>query len=498
MMGTRPMMNRAPQPEQPPRVRPIEWVILIGSMGFAALTMVWQQYQDLVTATIVLTLLAIVLALIAAIDCINARVLGKLFIALGMLAYFWIEAAGAALQTVPFTVMNKSYRLPVRIWPRPLVSSSLIYLTVFAFMFYVGYSVRPRMRRTLEWCKSWTDRGPVQYKGWIGIFLILAWVPPVLRFGASPGAVWSGLMGGRNISYADWYAAGWFDQASMFALFGVAVVLLNALLEKHAFHPRRIYRLGISCFFLLPFFLGGTRHFLLYALVPPVIAILRKSHFHLTNRQILGGTAVGVLLLIGVQFQSAARDRGWSKVDTSAVATTGMLWQYNQLLYAEYLVPADHDYFMEPTTPYFFIYAIPRKFWPDKPDMQSWLYYDTTIVGRDVAGSVTPSIIGQFYLNWGIFGVAWIGLWMGFLMVLADRAAIGLMVDKQRAFAVVVGMFYAFVISAFRFYAPYYFYFVIFGFMGLLVLARRQRTRDLPRFAMQPGFRPGIVQHPRA
>jgi hypothetical protein len=109
--------------------------------------------------------------------------------------------------------------------------------------------------------------------------------------------------------------------------------------------------------------------------------------------------------------------------------------------------------------------------------MESWTYYNDSYV-RGAAFNVTPSVIGQFHMGWGLPGVIFIGAWLGFLAMLADRLLILLDSDRQRAMFVVVGMFYAFIISSFRFYSPVYFSYFLFGLIPMLLLTRRWRSRS--------------------
>jgi hypothetical protein len=50
--------------------------------------------------------------------------------------------------------------------------------------------------------------------------------------------------------------------------------------------------------------------------------------------------------------------------------------------------------------------------------------------------------------------------------------------DRQRAMFVVVGMFYAFIISSFRFYSPIYFSYFVFGLVAMFLLTRQRKLRS--------------------
>jgi hypothetical protein len=50
--------------------------------------------------------------------------------------------------------------------------------------------------------------------------------------------------------------------------------------------------------------------------------------------------------------------------------------------------------------------------------------------------------------------------------------------DRQRAMFVVAGMFYAFIISSFRFYSPIYFSYFVFGLASMFLLTRQRKIRS--------------------
>src|SRR5215813_9487244 len=110
--------------------------------------------------------------------------------------------------------------------------------------------------------------------------------------------------------------------------------------------------------------------------------------------------------------------------------------------------------------------------------MESWTFYNDNYV-QGAKFNVTPSVIGQFHLNWGLPGVLFIGGWLGFLTALADRVLLMLNSERQRAMFVVSGMFYAFIISSFRFYSPVYFSYLLFGVIAMFLLTRRRAFKTV-------------------
>ena len=123
--------------------------------------------------------------------------------------------------------------------------------------------------------------------------------------------------------------------------------------------------------------------------------------------------------------------------------------------------------------------------------MESWAFYNYSYT-QGQAFNVTPSAIGQFHMNWGFIGVLYIGIILGYLTVLADRILLAIDVNRQRAMAVTIGMFYAFIISSFRFYSPVYFAYFLFAFVAMIPL-----TRDIRKAKVLPARVAASLRHPR-
>jgi uncharacterized membrane protein YgaE (UPF0421/DUF939 family) len=89
-------------------------------------------------------------------------------------------------------------------------------------------------------------------------------------------------------------------------------------------------------------------------------------------------------------------------------------------------------------------------------------------------------VIGQFHMNWGLPGVIFAGIWMGFLARVADLAFSSIQAGAQPAVAVAIGMVYAFVCCSFRIYSPMYFSYLVFGIVGMLLITRSRRATRQP------------------
>src|SRR2546423_8889740 len=269
----------------------------------------------------------------------------------------------------------------------------------------------------------------------------------------------------------------------MFGIYGAALFFVYAL---KASTWRRLWWLFLGAIAALPFVSTGTRHMWLYISLPSVLIILRGLKGRSDKFGLVGLAAAVVVVFLVAQFQFAYRSVGWSEIGTttsselSQINTNG---HFTALLFAEHLVPNEHAYFHEPSELYFLIHWIPRQLWAQKPVMESWTFYNDSYV-QGAAINVTPSVIGQFHMSWGLPGAIFIGAWLGFLAMLSDRLLLLLDSDRQRAMFVVVGMFYAFIISSFRFYSPIYFSYFLFGLVAMFLLTRHRRSPSL--FALIP------------
>src|SRR5262249_13941285 len=133
-----------------------------------------------------------------------------------------------------------------------------------------------------------------------------------------------------------------------FGMFGASIFFVQCLVVRGL---RRITAILVSIVTVLPYVYGGTRHLLLYIALPVVVICPRIIPRKWSATRLGAATAVMIMLLAVFQLQFTLRDVGWSHIGTVSIEdftqanTTG---QFGALLFAEYLVPDMHDYFMEP------------------------------------------------------------------------------------------------------------------------------------------------------
>lgn len=460
-----------PRGQLPPRVTLTQWILVSVPLVIAALTYEVTSYRALALSAELLSLLSLALLIVVAREVLQTRSIGKLCLVGGVFVFYWMEALALAFQENPFSI-PEGFPITATQFDQELIRQALFYITVFQLLLLVGYSIRPRLEKAVGFLASRVDS--LSFDKWlIGIFLFLcATVPLLIFYDFDVDKIAAALLASRSGTDFEAPEPGLAQHLAMFGIYGAALFFVYAL---RASTWRRLWWLFLGGIVALPFVLGGTRHIWLYISLPSVLIALRGFKGQLDRYRVMGLTAAVLIVVAVAQAQYAYRSAGWSQVEnvpTEEMSQLNSNGQLTALLFAEHLVPNEHSYFMEPAEPFFLIHWIPRQVWPNKPVMESWLYYNESYV-QGASFNVTPSVIGQFHLNWGLPGVVFIGAWLGFLTFLADRVLLLLDSNRQRAMFVVVGMFYAFIISSFRFYSPIYFSYFLFGLLAMFLLTRR-------------------------
>jgi len=468
-----------------PKVSTIQWILSIFSLLLAASSYLLSTHDDLAMLALVLAALNVGLLAQVTVEIAGTRLVGKFILIASTIFYFWIGAISASRQDVPFSVPG-NLSVFGRQFSIELVQLAFVYIALFQVALLIGYSIQPRLRKLVRITNTRLDSSSHNARAIRYVLAACALIPFLLRYDWDIANTIQVLVGGRSETSIEARDIGLLHFLLFFGMFGAALFLVEAFVVRSIGKIRNLF---IGVITVLPFVLGGTRHLWLYLSLPTFIFIFRRLRGKLTLMRVLRISAIALVIVLVMQYQYAFRTFGWSDVETSSsenLTDVDVTGQFTALLFAEHLVPETHDYFMEPAEPYFIIHWIPRQFWPDKPIMQSWLYYNDAYV-QGQAFNVTPSVIGQFHINWGIYGVIFIGIWLGFLASVADRLLLAINVEKQRAMAVVIGMFYAFIISSFRFYHPLYFAYLLFGIIAMWFVTRRNLAASEMSFEQPAG-----------
>jgi hypothetical protein len=459
----------------PPRVTVIQWILLSASVVTAAFSYEIRDYSWLALMTQFLVLLGLILLIIVTREVFKTGCIGKFCLVAGVFVFYWIDALALSLQRYPFAV-PEHFPYNATQFEQSLIHQALFYVSVFQLLLLIGYSIRPRLDRPVKFLAARVDS--LSFDRTLVAFLLItcSFTPLVVYYNFDIVKIAGALLASRSGIDFESPEPGLAQHVALFGIYGASLGFVYAL---KAATWRRIWWLVLAVMAALPFVLSGTRHIWLYISLPSVLIVLRGFKGRLSHKRVVGLTTIALVVLLVAQAQFLYRSVGWSGVpdvsteELSQINTNGHL---TALLFAEYLVPAQHSYFRELAEPYFIIHWVPRQIWPDKPIMESWAYYNDSYV-QGANFNVTPSVIGQFHLNWGLPGVIFIGAWLGFLTLMADRLLLLLDSGRQRAMFVVLGMFYAFIISSFRIYSPVYFSYFCFGLIAMFLLTRRRVIR---------------------
>lgn len=463
----------------PWKLHPAEWLLALSAILVVSVGAALHSYPSVAWATIAAGALSIGLAAFAGLDVLRTGRVGRGLILAAVVFFFWTEAMQRAAAGVPFLVPDAVPRIPVpgERFPLSDLKLGLIYLTGFQLLLLVGYSI--------EWAvpQTWRDRieGLREVASWGGSPTIPGWLPHVTAFltyvpllvatGGDPIAVLEGLVRSRSAPNPLRRPAGAWSYFTFLGMFGIAYLASRAVVGEESVERWTDAFSGILA--ALPLIMLGTRHKVLYLLVPVVLVAIKKAHRSLSRRRLweLGG--IGVLGFLVLRAQFAFRQHGWDPTNPrvwESFANLSSVSQFKAMLLAINLVPRSHDYFMEPALPFFVTHWVPSAIWPGKPYMESWVWYNAKWA-QGYSLNVTPSVMGQYHLNWGIFGVIVIGLAFGVMLRQSDRLLAGLDEVDDLAWMVTLGMFYAFLVAGLRFFAPLYLTYVGFAVLGVTIFS---------------------------
>ena len=143
------------------------------------------------------------------------------------------------------------------------------------------------------------------------------------------------------------------------------------------------------------------------------------------------------VILVGVQVQIAFRNEGFRSTDFEQVSVTKVQGNamFSESLKGFELIPAYMSPFFDrfpgeaivrpiPDALYwFFVSPIPRAIWTDKPIDPVWLWYNNVVAGTkgNEGTTISHGAVGHWYFRFGASGVVQGGLFIGFLMGLAER-----------------------------------------------------------------------------
>jgi oligosaccharide repeat unit polymerase len=406
-------------------------------------------------------------------------IVGRLTINFGIFYWFWFGAWHSASGSEAFPTPDILYP---GFWggvPTTVVARSLIGINLFAITAMLGWRYVPQPARIL---RLLADRVDPRSTNWLDllalILVLLAWFSLFFAYGGNLGAAFHDLLimrsDGQLGAVRD---VGLVHHLRLLGVFGAALALVRIVLKSPG-TPLLRY-LTVALMFPILFFGQGSRFNFGYLFMPAVIVLMAPSRHKVSwlnrRKSLLMVLAIGALL---VTYQGAIRTEGFQAKRFAEVELEAGLYGHDH--FGAMMIAVDladtQGFYYEPISPFFVTHFIPKAIWENKPYPQSWLDYNYAWT-QGGAFNVTPSITGQYYLNWGFAGVLYIGFFIGWLSRFCESWFARLDVQRQFMSATVAGLLLSFVFLSFRFFYPLYFAYPLFGFLAYWILTRKREPR---------------------
>jgi oligosaccharide repeat unit polymerase len=246
---------------------------------------------------------------------------------------------------------------------------------------------------------------------------------PFIVFGDSLGGMVAGILGSRGAD-KPWAQAA-FSSNPLLVIGRSSFVAAGAISLLHSFKPQgfktRIKWIGIFCFtFLITYLDSGTRSWTLLIIAPPTLIYLNRKLKALEYRKLIVIMPLVLLSVLAIaQIQLQSRDLGFGVDRLTEIKSFDIVDNdfFTETAIAVSLVPKQFDYIYQSHLWLFLTNPIPRAIWPDKPYPIVVELYGLGRSGmneyRETGVSRMPSIVGQFYMNYGVWGVVLIGSFFG-------------------------------------------------------------------------------------
>jgi hypothetical protein len=456
-----------------------QWLLAIASVGVAAAGLLSQSISSAVIIVIVISALSLVLTGLATYNTVRSGLIGQAAMLGALWIVFFMEAVQSALSSLPFSA-PQYFHFGATQFDVQVIHRALLHLCLFQLMLLVGFVIPSGRYRFGRWI---TRRIDIVYGRLIVQVLLMSCI--LLSLGSTYlwnwGNLFRAMLGSYRVRLGQ-DAALSVDPpflAYLFpvGLYGAAVLFAEAIQSRGV---RRYVAGAVATIATLIVVLSGSRHLVLVILLPVCAVILRRSYKRLRiSRVFLWASAILLLFCIS-QVQVATRNVGWDAVRTlvpDQVLNPEVTGQFPALLLSESLVPTQHDFFLEPTPVYFITHWIPRRFWPGKPVEKVFQYFNNEVTGGNPVWNVTPSVVGQFYMNSGVIGLCAIGCFLGMVCRITDNIFAQLTLYEHQAAAIWVATLYVFVINSLRYFAAFYLVYSVMALIGMIILTRGVRSR---------------------
>lgn len=349
----------------------------------------------------------------------------------------------------------RDFRFPNAIWivPEETLARAAMYHAMFIMFMLMGMRIK---------LGGYLDRALARFPepGSDRMYIVL--IGSMFLFGMSPyvfftnepfyQAIWNDIVGGRskgalwtvgrtgnvNFNYGAYLA-----QVLQVAQFASILGAFFAICVAKSW-AGRLFGVAVWIPSAMLGFGTGSRGALVLVALPVVgflfirfqaeaASLLRRVSFR--AYMWLGATLFAMLVL--VQIQIAFRNEGFRSTDFGQVSVTKVEGNamFSESLKGFELIPNIRNAFYDnwpgeaiirpiPDTLYwFFVSPVPRAIWTEKPIDPVWKWYNNVVAGTSGVEGTTIShgAVGYWYFRFGMSGVIQGGLFMGFMMGVAER-----------------------------------------------------------------------------
>lgn len=198
---------------------------------------------------------------------------------------------------------------------------------------------------------------------------------------------------------------------------------------------------------------SGTRSVTILILAPAVLLYFRHR---IAGAWLAGAHRVLVLCVIGAVAAVVANAQLSHRSGLEFEGVPAVEVQHNDFFTKTAFGFAAHDrlgrYIWDSALLLIVSGPVPRVLWPGKPESEVVVVFSDIYWGRDIkerGGNTMPSVLGQYYMSWGWFGVAEVGFVLGWLVRTGDKFA--RLVKRGSPLLVPYALFLAYLFVGFRF-----------------------------------------------
>ena len=405
--------------------------------------------------------------------------LAPLLIIGGTLFWFIIDATVLALGDVPFTSRYPLYPYFASGIPADVVGKTLFGVYMFQVCGLLGLQYVRIPERTIA---RWASRKDILSGTSMDLVCLLITLLPYIPFAILAGdwtQTLSRLVEMRNSETSVEFAGG--DPGlsihlCLLGIFGGSVATARFLLGLKGSNTVRLTSVAVTAIWV---FLSGTRFLVIFLILPSLVLLTNQSAGRAKSSRLrLRLLAVAAIAALAIFVQAAIRNvgvDGYSSYErTSDVIRGGAVGyeHFEAMAIAIDLSDREDVQFHEFMLPVVIRHFIPRMWWPEKPDWESWAFYNDAVTSGAGSFNVTPSVTGEYYLNWGLWGIIFIGFFFGWLGRCCDEWLGRVSFAEGFSGAVFCGFFLGFLFVSYRILSPIYIAYIVGAAIVLVMLTR--------------------------